>query len=142
MSVYHPIFSLSAGLPRLGWFIAVACGLLAQPFAAQADTLADLVDGKPEPHLVAEGFTFTEGPATDAKGDIYFSDIPTGKIHRWKVPAGGVPPAGRRIIEPDWRRVPNFGQHPMHVRVVLGATRTLNEVDPDEPTRDGFQFCQ
>ncbi len=99
MSVSHPIFSLSAGLPRLGWFIAVACGLLAQPFAAQADTLADLVDGKPEPHLVAEGFTFTEGPATDAKGDIYFSDIPTGKIHRWKVPAGGVPPAGTPLPE-------------------------------------------
>ena len=55
---------------------------------------------------------------------------------------GGVPPAGRRIIEPNWRRVPDFGQHPMHVRLVLGATRTLNEVDPDETTRDGFQFCQ
>lgn len=28
------------------------------------------------------GFEFTEGPAADAKGNVYFSDIPNQKIHR------------------------------------------------------------
>src|SRR5438445_389967 len=28
------------------------------------------------------GFEFTEGPAADAKGNVYFSDIPAKKIHR------------------------------------------------------------
>jgi len=36
---------------------------------------------------VAGGFKFTEGPAADAKGDIYFSDIPNNRIHKWE--AGG-----------------------------------------------------
>ncbi len=31
---------------------------------------------------VAEGFTFTEGPAVDAAGQLYFTDVFRGKIHR------------------------------------------------------------
>ncbi|MHC4594964.1 MAG: SMP-30/gluconolactonase/LRE family protein [Planctomycetota bacterium] len=29
------------------------------------------------------GFKFTEGPAADAKGNIFFSDIPNNRIHKW-----------------------------------------------------------
>ncbi|MBN1765510.1 MAG: SMP-30/gluconolactonase/LRE family protein [Sedimentisphaerales bacterium] len=32
---------------------------------------------------LAGGFSFTEGPVADAKGDIYFSDIPNNRIHKW-----------------------------------------------------------
>ncbi len=44
------------------------------------------------PSLVAEGaslnknaggFNFTEGPASDPKGNIYFTDIPNNRIHKW-----------------------------------------------------------
>ncbi len=31
------------------------------------------------------GFRFTEGPALDAKGDIYFTDIPNSRIHKWSL---------------------------------------------------------
>ena len=30
---------------------------------------------------VADGFTFTEGVASDARGNVYFSDIPASRIH-------------------------------------------------------------
>ncbi|MCA9088733.1 MAG: SMP-30/gluconolactonase/LRE family protein [Planctomycetaceae bacterium] len=32
--------------------------------------------------LVAEGFKFTEGPAINEKGELYFTDIPNGRIHK------------------------------------------------------------
>lgn len=32
---------------------------------------------------LAGGFAFTEGPAADAKGNIYFTDIPNNRIHKW-----------------------------------------------------------
>jgi gluconolactonase len=34
---------------------------------------------------LAGGFMFTEGPACDAQGNIYFSDIPNERIHKWSV---------------------------------------------------------
>jgi sugar lactone lactonase YvrE len=57
------------------------CGLLSANVAA-ADELADLlVDGQ-NWELVAEGFTFTEGPAVDLAGKVYFSDTFKSKIYR------------------------------------------------------------
>lgn len=32
---------------------------------------------------VKDGFTFTEGGAKDAQGNIYFTDIPNNRIHKW-----------------------------------------------------------
>ena len=37
---------------------------------------------------LAGDFRFTEGPAADGKGDIYFTDIPTNRILRWSVETG------------------------------------------------------
>jgi len=31
------------------------------------------------------GFKFTEGPAVDKKGNVYFTDIPNNRIHKWSV---------------------------------------------------------
>ena len=74
--------------------IALALGAIASA-AGAADALHDLVAGiapgeAPRPVLVAGGFEFTEGPATDADGRVFFSDIPRKKIHVWTVPEGGV----------------------------------------------------
>ena len=41
---------------------------------------------------LAGGFKFTEGPAADAKGNIFFTDIPNNRIHKWSLdgkPLGG-----------------------------------------------------
>ena len=32
---------------------------------------------------LADGFAFTEGPASDRVGNIYFTDIPNNRIHKW-----------------------------------------------------------
>lgn len=32
---------------------------------------------------IADGFTFTEGPAVHRNGDVFFTDQPNNKIHRW-----------------------------------------------------------
>jgi gluconolactonase len=34
---------------------------------------------------LAGGFVFTEGPAADATGNVYFTDIPNNRIHQWSV---------------------------------------------------------
>jgi gluconolactonase len=38
---------------------------------------------------LAGGFVFTEGPAADGEGNVFFTDIPNNKIHKWS-PAEGV----------------------------------------------------
>ena len=61
----------------------LACfGLTASASFAQDMRLGDLlVDGE-DWELVAEGFTFTEGPAADLEGNLYFTDVFRGRIHR------------------------------------------------------------
>ena len=34
---------------------------------------------------LADGFRFTEGPAADTQGDIFFTDIPNNRIHKWSL---------------------------------------------------------
>jgi gluconolactonase len=34
---------------------------------------------------LADGFSFTEGPAADAQGNIFFTDQPNNRIHKWSV---------------------------------------------------------
>ena len=50
---------------------------------AQTEKLEDLVEGKVQ--QLANGFKFTEGPAADARGDVYFTDIPNSRILVWTV---------------------------------------------------------
>jgi gluconolactonase len=57
--------------------------LITIPTARALDTLEDLVAG--EVSLVKDGFEFTEGPAADAAGNLFFTDIPAEQIHRLDV---------------------------------------------------------
>ena len=45
------------------------------------DTGGNLFQGQPE--LVSSQFTFTEGPAADKAGNVYFTDQPNDKIYVW-----------------------------------------------------------
>ena len=41
-----------------------------------------VLDSDPDWEVVSQGHKFTEGPAVDAKGNVYFSDIPNSRIYR------------------------------------------------------------
>lgn len=38
-----------------------------------------------EVRMLAEGFVFTEGPASDKAGNVYFTDLPNDRIMKWTV---------------------------------------------------------
>jgi len=54
---------------------------LSTPAAGQTSLVAP--GGKVE--KLSGGFMFTEGPAADAEGNVFFSDIPNQRIHKWSV---------------------------------------------------------
>lgn len=56
--------------------------------ASSAAAQQDLVASGTQIRKLAGGFTFTEGPAVDAQGNIYFSDIPNSRIHKWSLEGG------------------------------------------------------
>jgi gluconolactonase len=63
--------------------------------AASAFTAATLSAQVPlapgaELKLVADGYKFTEGPAADPKGDVYFTDQPNDRILKWSAATGKV----------------------------------------------------
>lgn len=62
----------------------LCCFLLSLPPAAAADQLSVVAPGA-QLTLLSDTFKFTEGPAADAQGNVYFTDQPNNKIYRWSV---------------------------------------------------------
>jgi sugar lactone lactonase YvrE/enterochelin esterase-like enzyme len=58
-----------------GWPAPVKAGAGSSP-------LQDILIPGEDWKLVRDGFKFTEGPAVNAKGEVYFSDIPASKSYR------------------------------------------------------------
>ncbi len=48
-----------------------------------ADSVESLIATGAKVEKLAGGFKFTEGPAWDGMGAVYFSDIPNERIHKW-----------------------------------------------------------
>ncbi|MFO7906767.1 MAG: SMP-30/gluconolactonase/LRE family protein [Planctomycetota bacterium] len=65
--------------------ILVALCFCAACLAATAGLAEELVAPGASVEKLADGFEFTEGPACDADGNIYFTDIPNERIHKWSV---------------------------------------------------------
>ncbi len=65
-------------------FAACAC-LAALPPHEAARGQNSLVKPGAKVEKLAGGFIFTEGPAADSQGNVYFSDIRNNRIHIWSV---------------------------------------------------------
>jgi gluconolactonase len=66
-------------LPCLCLFLGT---LLINPLLLAADTGGLIAPGA-KVELLADGFKFTEGPAADAAGNVYFTDQPNDRILKW-----------------------------------------------------------
>jgi gluconolactonase len=60
-----------------------AVGFWTSSCIAQTESLAELIDGQVK--RLANGFKFTEGPAADSLGNVYFTDIPNERILIWTI---------------------------------------------------------
>ena len=64
-------------------FILMACVFLTLSVSAQKKSQIIAAGAKVE--KLADGFSFTEGPAVDKHGNVYFTDQPNNKILKWSV---------------------------------------------------------
>ena len=71
------------GLCRL--FLCLGLLLSCRPLTTITAGEPSLIAKDAKVEKLAGGFKFTEGPAVDAKGNIYFTDIPNNRIHIWSV---------------------------------------------------------
>ena len=80
------------------WILTLAFLLQAFCLFSQAPASSKLIAKGASPELVSSDFKFTEGPAVDDKGNVYFTDQPNNRIMKWS-PDGGITvfmkPAGR-----------------------------------------------
>jgi gluconolactonase len=71
-------------LPRILTTCVAMLAVAAMTTVLSADE-TDLVAPGAKPKKLAGGFRFTEGPAADKDGNVYFTDIPNNRIHKWDV---------------------------------------------------------
>jgi len=71
----HSTITLSA-IAIAGFISLSACALSPDEPVSLIEEGASLV-------LIADDFSFTEGPAVDQNGDVFFTDQPNNRIHKW-----------------------------------------------------------
>jgi gluconolactonase len=80
------------------WFFGITSAvLLLDPGRARAGDSSVIAPGAKLEKL-AGGFSFTEGPSTDAEGNVFFTDQPNDRIVKWSVDgtlSDWLKPAGR-----------------------------------------------
>ncbi len=68
---------------RTGLMFLILAGACAG--ASAEDTAAGIAAPGAAAEKLADGFEFTEGPAADAAGNVYFTDQPNDRIMKWSV---------------------------------------------------------
>ena len=128
----HPVEETGAAVP-----MDADCSMARHEGPAAAPKLAgpaptvggirDLVAGPPTVREVAGGFTFTEGPAADAHGDVYFTDIPNSRIHVWRAGTGTIE---TWLEDTDKANGLCFGVDGRLHACQMGASRRVVAIDP------------
>lgn len=68
--------------------LLVFCLLLSPFLQAQIEDKKNLVAKNAEVIKVGDGYSFTEGPAVDRPGNVFFTDQPNNKIMKWSFSTG------------------------------------------------------
>jgi gluconolactonase len=78
--------------------------------------------------VVADGYQLVEGPRVDADGNVWFTDVLGGGVHRWRASSGDV-----ETVVPKRRGVGGLALHADGGVVVSG--RDITHVQPDGTNR-------
>ena len=82
---------------------------IAKPAKLNERGIYEILEPEKEWELLGEGYKFSEGPAVDKQGNVFFTDIPNNRIHKidgngkttvWKENSGG---ANGMMFGPDGR---------------------------------------
>ena len=104
--------------------ILVACILLLSCGAQEATLTADGA----ELRLVANGFLFTEGPAADAHGDVFFTDQPNNRILKWSEANNTI----STYMEPSGRANGLYFDHNGNLLAAADEKFELWRIDPEK----------
>lgn len=78
------LFYTEVQMTKIRHFLVILLLLTAITNAADVNNLS-VVARDAEVKKLVGGFKFIEGPAADAQGNIFFSDIPNNRIHKWSL---------------------------------------------------------
>jgi gluconolactonase len=68
--------------PWTGFWLCLVAYFVAMPAMGQDMSLSDVLLEGQGWERVASGYKFTEGPAVDPRGELYFTDVPNHRIHK------------------------------------------------------------
>ena len=68
----------------------LACTIVCVMCACSQAHSDEIVAEGETPQKISGAYSFTEGPAADAKGDVYFTDQPNNKIYHWDCETGEI----------------------------------------------------
>ena len=70
--------------------LLLSCTILCVMAACAQTQSNDIVAEGEEPVRVSDSYSFTEGPAADVRGDVFFTDQPNNKIYHWDCESGEI----------------------------------------------------
>ena len=74
----------------LNSLLMLACTFLCVMSACSQAQSNDIVAEGETPVRISNSYSFTEGPAADARGDVFFTDQPNNRIYRWDCESGKI----------------------------------------------------
>lgn len=105
---------------------------------SQDKNKSDIVKMGAELELVAEDYDFTEGPAVDAEGNVYFTDQPNNRIMKWEASDNSV----TEFMKPSGRSNGLYFDDEGNLLSAADEKNELWSIDPDKNVTvlaDGFE---